>query len=396
MLDLRAIKSRLAAATPGPWETDDDTCVQWHGVPDRDVVEIGRIHEPGDCDFVVHAREDIDDLIAEVERLRAIEAAARTYQLAYGMPAAPSAAELLFKALNGMDSPPLLPSLIAQIEARGWLWECGNNQGPSEPACRLRRVGGSGDAAGVRGAAARPIQEPAMTPADERAIGVAHLSVQISDIFQRAEQEAQDALRALLNAERRMDDWEGVAKDQRKEIAALEQEIASLVNDLSFAMAAMRAYREHASDMDTVQAGAELLLAALRDLEQRRDVTTPVGRAADMIAELRRDLADAYAAHRAYAGLVTAIRLALEAEEDGDLVEAVARMTVDNALLSRQNGELTHALARMTTQATCAQQRLERLMGALREYGQHSAACERTLAAGQTCSCGLQEYLGDD
>jgi hypothetical protein len=130
-----------------------------------------------------------------------------------------------------------------------------------------------------------------MTPADEQAIEYTELSIQLSAIFERAAREAQDALQARRNACRRTEDWESVAKDQRDEITALEQEIATLVNDLGIAMAAMQAYREHAADMDSVQVGAEQLLAALRDLERRQQSGTP----AEAVARLYQDLAKAQA-----------------------------------------------------------------------------------------------------
>jgi hypothetical protein len=67
-LDLEPIKARCAAATPGWWKASGDTLVAnagngpWlslHGWPRADRT------------FVEHARDDVPDLLAEVERLRA-------------------------------------------------------------------------------------------------------------------------------------------------------------------------------------------------------------------------------------------------------------------------------------------------------------------------------------
>ena len=83
-IDIEAIKARLAAATPGPWE--------WSVRPKRHML-IHRFSERGhltvletegesehaeypcandaDRDFIEHAPSDITALVAEVERLRA-------------------------------------------------------------------------------------------------------------------------------------------------------------------------------------------------------------------------------------------------------------------------------------------------------------------------------------
>jgi hypothetical protein len=79
MIDLEAIKSRLAAATPGPWEAYSAMCCpDMGGVsgPRRmSVVQcsIGTYGHPmsiEDAEFVAAARADVEALVAEVERLR--------------------------------------------------------------------------------------------------------------------------------------------------------------------------------------------------------------------------------------------------------------------------------------------------------------------------------------
>lgn len=72
-IDLEPIKARLEAATDGPWEIDP-TAHDWAAgvrclpcqvsVADTASVEI--------AEFIAHAPEDIDALVAEVERLRGL------------------------------------------------------------------------------------------------------------------------------------------------------------------------------------------------------------------------------------------------------------------------------------------------------------------------------------
>ena len=102
---LAEIKGRCEAATPGPWVTrdssrnrgdfavpggrfladrPDDTIFSWSiqgGCPDdpgegwsvlhADVAEGTIVPELADLDFVAHARRDLPELVAEVERLTA-------------------------------------------------------------------------------------------------------------------------------------------------------------------------------------------------------------------------------------------------------------------------------------------------------------------------------------
>ena len=85
MIDLDAIKAKLAATTPGPWE--------WGTTPWGSPVLRRRLGEQGlnvinadpsggeyelaidpggsDAAFIAHARTDVPALVAEVERLRA-------------------------------------------------------------------------------------------------------------------------------------------------------------------------------------------------------------------------------------------------------------------------------------------------------------------------------------
>ena len=76
MLDLDAIKARLAAATPGPWEEEREGGGYPTGVvygPDCTVTscdsEPGTIHQCTNAIFIANAPSDIAALVAEVERL---------------------------------------------------------------------------------------------------------------------------------------------------------------------------------------------------------------------------------------------------------------------------------------------------------------------------------------
>ena len=78
MIDLAAIKARLAAATPGPWSAYSAMCCpDMGGVqgPKGSVctAQVGRYGHPmtlEDAEFIAAARTDIEALVAEVERLR--------------------------------------------------------------------------------------------------------------------------------------------------------------------------------------------------------------------------------------------------------------------------------------------------------------------------------------
>lgn len=86
MIDVSAVRARLDAATPAPWETRDaETLPGLDGLPslvvftsDGDEVVntctsagCGPILRQADAYFIAHARSDVADLCDEVERLRA-------------------------------------------------------------------------------------------------------------------------------------------------------------------------------------------------------------------------------------------------------------------------------------------------------------------------------------
>lgn len=65
---LNAIKERVAKATSGPWEYDNEERGIWNngGFNYLGTVTLSHI----DADFIANAREDMPALIAEIERLR--------------------------------------------------------------------------------------------------------------------------------------------------------------------------------------------------------------------------------------------------------------------------------------------------------------------------------------
>lgn len=67
-MNLEEIKARAEKATPGPWKYDkySDNLVVENGYE----AYLGEL-KGKDVEFLVHAREDVPALIAEVERLRA-------------------------------------------------------------------------------------------------------------------------------------------------------------------------------------------------------------------------------------------------------------------------------------------------------------------------------------
>lgn len=81
-LDLSAIRARLQAATPGPWQLRSgmqpydelDTVEHSHGLS---VCVCDSTRFDRDADFIAHAPEDIRALLAEAERLRRVEDAAK-------------------------------------------------------------------------------------------------------------------------------------------------------------------------------------------------------------------------------------------------------------------------------------------------------------------------------
>lgn len=76
---LDAIRARMEAATPGPWEAGTAVCcpdVGWVGGPRRTICPVyegtKRTHmlDANDAEFIAHAREDVPALLMEVERLQ--------------------------------------------------------------------------------------------------------------------------------------------------------------------------------------------------------------------------------------------------------------------------------------------------------------------------------------
>ena len=86
--DLDAIKARAEAATPGPWRQEPDTfagrvwvqrCAggRWFNSKQADCEPLFAVRggdaykqREADAGFIAHARTDVPELVAEVERLR--------------------------------------------------------------------------------------------------------------------------------------------------------------------------------------------------------------------------------------------------------------------------------------------------------------------------------------
>ncbi len=72
--ELAEIEARAEAATPGPWEVDNDLSVftkdGGHGTPWTLFDTVGNEGEDSsNADFIAHARQDVPALVAEVRRL---------------------------------------------------------------------------------------------------------------------------------------------------------------------------------------------------------------------------------------------------------------------------------------------------------------------------------------
>lgn len=80
-LDLDPIQAREQAATPGPWHSADRIIGGGNsGRPIAEMYRYSRYHRPDvDGEFIAHARADVPALLAEVRRLRAVEAAAYAF-----------------------------------------------------------------------------------------------------------------------------------------------------------------------------------------------------------------------------------------------------------------------------------------------------------------------------
>lgn len=68
--DLDAIRARLEATTPAPWEAHDTGIVLQPETDDEEAEDIARAYRMDDADFIAHAPEDIRALLREVARLR--------------------------------------------------------------------------------------------------------------------------------------------------------------------------------------------------------------------------------------------------------------------------------------------------------------------------------------
>lgn len=81
-LNLEAIKARCEKATAGPWYgyEERESSAEGHAVSTgpSNLFTIGISNQDAnDADFIAHARTDLPALVAEVERLRKVESAAR-------------------------------------------------------------------------------------------------------------------------------------------------------------------------------------------------------------------------------------------------------------------------------------------------------------------------------
>lgn len=76
-LDLEAVRARCDAATEGPWDSTDGTCVTAEAFYEDggETIDLflAKHALPEDVAFVACARMDVPALVAEVERLRALE-----------------------------------------------------------------------------------------------------------------------------------------------------------------------------------------------------------------------------------------------------------------------------------------------------------------------------------
>lgn len=80
MIDLSAIRKRCEAATEGPWDNEDSTCVYSKPSGEPPVLMAQALPEEGgyftyqqkeaNADFIAHARTDVPALLEECERLR--------------------------------------------------------------------------------------------------------------------------------------------------------------------------------------------------------------------------------------------------------------------------------------------------------------------------------------
>lgn len=75
ILDMDAIRQRCDQATPGPWKSyvegrDHDSGSSFIMTSGKDIELIGA--SVADQDFIAHARQDVPQLLAEIQRLKAM------------------------------------------------------------------------------------------------------------------------------------------------------------------------------------------------------------------------------------------------------------------------------------------------------------------------------------
>ena len=97
--ELQAIRERCEKATPGPWSGEYGSVVNWKGnsftMEWIDNRRASKAQRDADCTFIASARSDVPALLAEVARLRRVEAAARAAVAADADDSALSAARVL-------------------------------------------------------------------------------------------------------------------------------------------------------------------------------------------------------------------------------------------------------------------------------------------------------------
>ena len=71
-MNLEPYKARLAAATPGPWETYDERPSAVSIMTSQTKTWVGMTFKKTDATLIAHAPTDIAELVAEVERLQAV------------------------------------------------------------------------------------------------------------------------------------------------------------------------------------------------------------------------------------------------------------------------------------------------------------------------------------
>jgi|HubBroStandDraft_6_1064221.scaffolds.fasta_scaffold02059_20 hypothetical protein len=83
---LREIQERCDAATPGPWRVSKSEDIMADDASGGFIIASGLSWQP-EHDFIAHAREDVPFLLAEIDRLRAIEQRLKVFADAGGLDA---------------------------------------------------------------------------------------------------------------------------------------------------------------------------------------------------------------------------------------------------------------------------------------------------------------------